>query len=617
MADGAKPDVDPGLEDLLEFLRTERGFDFSGYKRASLGRRISKRMHTLGVDDFRAYQQRLEAEPNEFNELFNTILINVTAFQRDGDAWQFLSEHVIPKLLEGKAPDDPVRAWSAGCASGEEAYSLAVVLCDVMGEDAFRQRVKVYGTDADEDALAVARLARYPATAVHEAFNAEQVERYFESDGDGLVFRKDLRRAVIFGRHDLVQDPPISRVDLLVCRNTLMYFNNETQHHILANFHFALIDSGFLFLGKSESLAARGGLFLTVDQKRHVFTKARTEGAARQTAGQRPRVVPRVRPPDDVADLTFENAPVAQVVIDRAGILTLANRHARTLFGLGVNQIGRPFKDVELSYRPVELRSRIDEVFSERRTTTINDIQLTMPGGAVEFLDAHLVPLVSDSGTTAVALTFMEVGRYKVLREELERAQRELEAAYEELQSTNEELETTNEELQSTNEELETTNEEVQSTNEELETMNEELQSTNEELEATNNELRQRSVALDETNIYLEAILGSLGSGVIVLNRQLVVRLWNRVSEDLWGLRREEVEGEHFLNLDIGLPVDQLSQSVRSALGGQDGIVDVRISAVNRRGRAIDVDVRVAPLRADGQDPEGVIVLARRVGETT
>src|SRR5579864_1966931 len=245
MADGTETDVDPALEDLLEYLRRSRGFDFSGYKRGSLGRRIAKRMHLVGDDDFRAYQRRLEAEPEEFVELFNTILINVTAFQRDGDAWKFLSDEVIPKILEARAPDEPVRAWSAGCASGEEAYTLAIVLCDIMGEEAFRQRVKVYGTDADEEALAVARLARYPAAAVHGAFNSEQVERYFEADGDGLVFRKDLRRAVIFGRHDLVQDPPISRVDLLVCRNTLMYFNTETQQRILTNFHFALSDSGF------------------------------------------------------------------------------------------------------------------------------------------------------------------------------------------------------------------------------------------------------------------------------------------------------------------------------------------------------------------------------------
>src|SRR5439155_15858142 len=353
------------------------------------------------------------------------------------------------------------------------------------------------------------------------------------------------------------------------------------------------------------------------DQKRHIFMKERTGRVVRQPAPHGAPRAARIPVAEDLADLTFENAPIAQIVVDRAGLLALANRHARTLFGLGINQVGRPFKDLEFSYRPVELRSRIDQVFNERRATTVNDIQLTLPGGGVEFLDSYLLPLITDSEVSAVALTFLEVGRYKVLREELERAQRELEAAYEELQSINEELETTNEELQSTNEELETTNEELHSTNEELETMNEELQSTNEELEATNTELRQRSLDLDEANIYLEAILGSLGSGVIVLNRQLAVRVWNRVSEDLWGLRSDEVEGQHFLNLDIGLPVDPLSQPIRAALNGETEIVDVPLHAVNRRGRAIEVSVRVAPLRGDGKAPDGVIVLVRSAGEPT
>ena len=601
MPDGVETEVDPALEDLLEFLRTSRGFDFSGYKRGSLGRRITKRMHTAGIDDYSSYRQLLEAQPQEFVELFNTILINVTAFLRDGEAWQYLGDEVVPRLLENRGEDEPIRAWSAGCASGEEAYSLAVVLCDAVGEDGFRQRVKVYGTDADDEALATARLGRYRASAVQGAFNGEQVERYFEPDGDDMVFRKDLRRAVIFGRHDLVQDPPISRVDILVCRNTLMYFNADTQRRILSSFHFALSEGGYLFLGKSEALVSRTGLFTPVDHKRHIFMKERGARLGRPPFPQTAPAAARAVPPDDLGEMTFENAPVAQIVVDRAGILALANRHARTLFGLGLNQVGRPFKDLELSYRPVELRSRIDQVFNEHRPTTVSDIQLTLAGGGVEFLDAYLFPIVTDSQTSAVALTFLEVGRYKVLREELERAQRELEAAYEELQSINEELETTNEELHSTNEELET--------------MNEELQSTNEELEATNNELRQRTLDLDDSNVYLEAILGSMGSGVIVLNRQLTVRVWNRVSEDLWGLRSEEVEGQHFLNLDIGLPIDELSQPIRAAVTAEGEIVDIRLPAVNRRGRAIDVDVRVAPLRRDGQAPDGAIVLVRQAGE--
>ncbi|MBV8304287.1 MAG: PAS domain-containing protein [Acidimicrobiia bacterium] len=594
---------------MLEYLRDSRGFDFSGYKRGSLGRRISKRMQAVGADNFADYQEFLEAQPVEFAELFNTILINVTAFNRDPEAWKFLADEVVPRLIDAKGEDDAIRTWSAGCSSGEETYSLAVVLCDVVGEDDFRRRVKVYGTDADEEALTVARHGRYPPKAVSDAFSEEQRDRYFEPDNAELVFRKDLRRSVIFGRHDLVQDAPISRVDLLVCRNTLMYFNTDTQQRVLTNFQFALNDGGYIFLGKSEALVRRLGLFEPVDVKRHVFVKRTGASRVRPSLPSLAPAAPRGPRPYDLADLSFENAPVAQIVVDRTGMLVLANRHARTLFGLGLNQVGRPFKDLELSYRPVELRSRIDQVLHERRPSTVNDVQLPLPGGGTEFLDVYLMPLTSDSQATAVALTFLEVGRYKVLREELERSQRELEAAYEELQSINEELETTNEELQSTNEELETTNEELHSTNEELETMNEELQSTNEELETTNNELRQRSIELDDVNAFLESILGSLGSGVIVLSRQLTVRVWNKISEELWGLRADEVAGQQFFGLDIGLPVDELSQPIRSAMTNPDGSSEVQVAAVNRRGRAIECNVRISPLKGDGQAADGVILL--------
>ncbi|MCU1451780.1 MAG: methyltransferase, CheR-type with sensor [Acidimicrobiales bacterium] len=594
------------LEQLLAYLRDEREFDFSGYKRASLGRRIAKRMQMVGIDDFREYQRFLEAQPHEFVELFNTILINVTSFLRDREAWEYIAEQLLPRLLGDTGEDQAVRAWSAGCATGEEAYSLAVILCEYMGADAFRTRAKVYGTDADEGALTVARQGRYTAKAVHEAFTDTQVERYFEPDGDTLTFRKDVRRSVIFGRHDLVQDPPISRVDLLVCRNTLMYFNSDTQQRILANFQFALNEGGYLFLGKSEALVTSTKLFAPVDLQRHVFEKRTALLSPRRPmqVGQ-----PRSSEPPGLGDLTFESAPVAQIAVDRNGVLVLANRHARTLFGLGLNQVGRPFKDVELSYRPLELRSRIEQVLTDRRPSTVNDVELVLPGGSTEFLDISLMPLNWDGQAAAVALTFLEVGRYKLLREEVERSQRELEAAYEELQSINEELETTNEELQSTNEELETTNEELHSTNEELETMNEELQSTNEELETTNNEARQRGLELDEANVFLASILGSLDSSVIVLNRDLAVRVWNRRSEDMWGLRSDEVQGQYFLNLDIGLPVDKLSEGVRAAVSGRTDVPDLRVGAVNRRGRTMEFDVRFVPLMADGTGPDGVIVL--------
>ena len=599
------------IEQLLTYVRESRGFDFTGYKRPSLTRRINKRMQTVGLDsDYRAYQELLEAQPEEFGHLFDTILINVTGFLRDRPAWDYLAEEVIPRLVAEKADNAPIRVWSAGCASGEEVYSLAILLCEAVGEARFRESVKVYGTDADDGALAQARSGRYAERALREALADDQVTRFFEpgnGNGNGtLAFRKDLRRSVIFGRHDLVQDPPISRVDLLLCRNTLMYFNPDTQRRVLGSFHFALNEGGFLFLGKSEALVTRTNLFTLEDTRHHVFCKRGGRPGERPPLPRHTPSTPPARDSGGLLDSTFENSPVAQMVVDRDGVLTLANRHARSLFGLGIGDVGRPLKDLELSYKPIELRSRIEQVQNDRRPMTIGDVEFELPAGGVEYLEINFLPIGVEA--PGVSLTFTQVGRHKQLRDELERSQRELETAYEELQSTVEELETTNEELQSTNEELESTNEELHSTNEELETMNEELQSINEELETINGELRQRTSELDDANSFLHAILTSLGSGVAVLNSTMAVRVWNRQAEDLWGLRSDEVQGQHFLNLDIGLPVDQLRQPIRACMNGDSSGEQRTLTAVNRRGRTIQVLVNVSPLSDGGGTAGGVIV---------
>ena len=260
---------------LLEFLKLTRGFDFSGYKVSSLMRRVRKRMQDMGATDYNAYIDYLEVRPDEFEPLFNTVLINVTSFFRDPPAWQYLAEHVLPRILEPKRSDEPVLCWSAGCASGEEAYSLAILLCEALGDQGFRQRVKIYATDADEEALTTARQGSYMPAQV-QGVSRELLEKYFDRNGERHTFRPDLRRCLIFGRHDLMQDAAISHLDLLVCRNTLMYFNAEAQARILSRFHFALNPSGYLFLGRAETLLTHSNSFRPVDLKRRIFQRTST-----------------------------------------------------------------------------------------------------------------------------------------------------------------------------------------------------------------------------------------------------------------------------------------------------------------------------------------------------
>src|SRR3954465_1258515 len=602
------------LDALLDFVKRTRGFDFTGYKRSTIERRVAKRMAELDVGSYDEYVDHLELPPEEFEALFNTILINVTGFFRDAATWDYLASDVVPQLLASRPPDAAIRVWSAGCASGEEAYTVAMVFAKALGEAAFLERVKIYATDVDEEALDTARQGAYPARAVEDV-PRDALERFFERSDQRYTFRRDLRRAVIFGRNDLVQDAPISRIDLLVCRNTLMYFNAETQSRVLRRFHFALDDEGVLVLGKSEMLITHADLFRPTDIKRRIFHKV-----VRRTMRDRVRVMatdlasgPAPGPADALREGAYDLTSSAQVVIARDGTVAMANDRARRMLGLTGKDVGRAFHDLDLSYRPVELRARIERIAEDRQPIAIEGVKWRSPSGAGRPPPGRLGPGVSPRGRAGAAVTYQDATDVVRLEADLTESRRDLAQAHEELQSTVEELETTNEELQSTNEELETTNEELQSTNEELETMNEELQSTNEELETMNDELRQRTAELDDVNASLETILASLGVGVAVLDTNQVVRVWNGQAGQLWGLRPDEVVGQHLFGLDIGLPVDELRTSLRDALAG--GLPDpVVLEAINRRGRNIQCKVRAVPLAADGHGVRGAILLMEADG---
>jgi len=470
----------------------------------------------------------------------------------------------VSRIISGKSPEEPVRVWSAGCASGEEAYSIAMVLADALGDGAFRDRVKIYATDVDDDALATARHGNYDARSL-EALPATYVERFFDRTSGQLTFRADLRRSIIFGRHDLLQDAPISRLDLLVCRNTLMYFNAESQASVINKFGFALRDGGFLFLGKAETLLAQAPQFAPVDLRLRVFVKqghgpAPLPGRSPQALGDASHDQLMLR------DAGLSALPLASVLIDIDGRVVNVNQAAQRLLGVSGTDIRRSIQQLELSYRPAELRPMLAEAYSSRAPAERNDVAWRTPQGERRVLDIVVTPLSNgDQGMLGAVVTFHDGTRVRLLNDELERSRHELAGAYEELQSTNEELETTNEELQSTIEELETTNEELQSANEELETTNEELQSTNDQLHALNEELQVRG--------------------------------------------GEEVKGRALPTLDIGLPTDLVLPAIRSCLDGASDYEELRVEGRNRRGHARPCRVVCTPLTSP-VGVEGVILAA-------
>jgi two-component system CheB/CheR fusion protein len=614
------------FDQILEHLRQSRGFDFATYKRSSLMRRVVSRMHTVGVQTFEQYLDYLQVHQDEFLPLFNTILINVTSFFRDADVWAYLASDVLPDLLANRPASEPLRVWSAGCASGQEPYTFAILLAEQVGLETVRDRVKIYATDLDEEALTEARQAHYSERQLAE-MPREYRDKYFEHAGDRFSLNRDLRRALIFGRHDLIADAPISRIDVLLCRNTLMYFNADAQARVLERFYYSVKSGGYLMLGRAEMLFNHTALFAPVDLKRRVFrTVPKNIQRNRmlvlaQTGQDAMATVPQYY---RLRDAAFETDAIPQLVLDGSSRLVAVNGAARREFGVALHDLGRPLHDLDISYRPVELRAAIDRVVTEIRDVDIKGVRWSL-NGAARYFNVTLTPLLEeDRSLIGTRVSFVDVTELQLLQDELDQSKRELETAYEELQSTNEELETTNEELQSTVEELETTNEELLSTNEELETMNEELQSTNEELQSTNeelqtmnDELRNRSRELSLTNAYLESVFSSLRSAVIVVDRDCRIRVWNNRAEQLWGVRRDEARDAHVLSLDIGLPLGDLAAPLRDVLAGTKDLVDVRLPAVSRRGKAIECGVTVNPLRSLDRGIDGAILVMEEIQGTS
>jgi two-component system CheB/CheR fusion protein len=521
------------------------------------------------------------------------LLINTTGFFRDPQTWEYVAAEIAPQLLDARAPDSPIRVWCAGCASGEEPYTVAMVLARVMGDPGFRERVKIYATDIDDEALGQARHGTYLPRQIEDV-PPDALERFFERTDQRYVFRKDLRRCVIFGRNDLVQDAPISRIDLLVCRNTLMYFTAETQAQILRRFHFGLDDDGYLLLGKSEMLITHTDLFTPLELKRRVFRKV-----IKPTVRDRVRVLSadggRAFAPteaDVLRDAAFDIVGAAHVLLDHNRAMIMANDAARRMFGLGLNDFGRPIQDLELSYRPIELRSHLDSVDRDLRASEIKAIQWRA-GDSDRIFDIRITPLSSGGVTIGTSVAYIDVTEAHKLQDQLTGSKRELEQAYDALQSTVEELETSNEEL---------------------ETMNEELQSSNEELETMNEELRHRTRELGDVNSILETILTSIGVAVAVLDRNERVQIWNGKAQELWGLTAEEAEDENLMSLDIGLPVENVRQQMRDTLAGRSQREELVLEATKRRGEGFMCRVTFLPLGSTGDGSvSGVIMMTEDV----
>jgi two-component system, chemotaxis family, CheB/CheR fusion protein len=577
------------LDELLHFLAEERNFDLRGYKPTTLERRIRKRMGQLSLPDYESYVEHIRAKPSETNQLLDTILINVTEFFRDPAAWEILASDILPHLLKRLRTGDSFRAWVAGCSTGEEVYSLAILVAEFFGSRLAEFDIKIYATDVDESALNIARRGEYSTERLRR-IRSEWREKYFSTAAQPRIHR-DLRRMLIFGRSDLAQDAPISHVQMIVCRNVLIYFDSITQMRILSRLHYALDPGGILFLGKAESKLSYSTAFEAVDPRWRIFSKNHAADAKAITRWSplRSGVLmgnnDRSSQDQELAKVKLYYGALLEVLepgifsLDANDVIINDNKSALELWGLsGSKLVGQHIGESALKGLCPELPQKIEESHRTADKAVRFDCTIKVRN-ETRTLAVSLRPVKGDSGQRVGTLIYSENVSHR-----------------QRLQTTIEQLEATGEELQSSNEELETTNEELQSTNEELETTNEELQSTTRELDSLNSR-------------YAET-LERMPWAVAVLDHEGRVQFWNSAAQRLFDMEARSV---------IGLELSQLpiQPALRDALVRRRKAMDESNTPMLLRNQELKIkrstsmfDVHLTPLRHDGGRPSLLLMFA-------
>ena len=566
--------VSQQLTQIATILRNVTGNDFHGYKTNTFLRRIQRRMQVVQVAGMEAYVARLKTDREEVQHLFQDLLIGVTQFFRDPAEFELL-ERELPKLFEGKGTDDQFRVWVLGCATGEEAYSIAILLAEHLATLDDPPHVQIFATDLDARALGSARAGRY-AASIAEHVKPERLARWFVKEGDTYCVVKELREMCIFSPHNLIKDAPFSRIDILSCRNLLIYLNAALQDRVIPIFHFSLRPGGILFLGSSENVTRHQKLFAPIDRRNRLFRRVETatrvlpEFPLSPRTGRRDqlpdRATPQIRPAGLAAGIGRRAALVADryapayVVVDRDHeVLHFSGRTGRYLEpatgAASLNLLNLVHRDLRL-----DLRAALHRVAEEQKRVE-GPLVPVRDNGSSTLVKLIVEPIAEGDDLTAIMVVFQEAGPTPDAPaaglngpgdEHVDRLEAELRLTKERLQATIEELESTNEELKSSNEEYQSINEELQSANEELETSKEELQSVNEELQTVNAELAHRVSDLARANSDLKNLLESTQIATVFLDNELRVRSFTPAATEVF----------HLLETDVGRPIDHLGSRV-------------------------------------------------------
>lgn len=586
----ATPKITNDINRILMQLRSSTGHDFSQYKKSTIGRRIERRMAQHMIDDADVYARYLKENPDEVRALFKELLINVTNFFRDPEAFALLETDILPKLCHDKPDNYIFRVWVAGCATGEEAYSIAILLRELMDKAHLEFKVQIYSTDLSEESIAIARAGIYPANIVQDV-SAERLRRFFIKEDKAYRVKKEIREMVVFAIQNVIKDPPFTKLDLLSCRNLMIYLGAELQNRLIPTFHYALKYDGVLFLSPSESIGNHTNLFTPLSRKWKFYRASHTlktsqavisHAVSWTTETDNKTAEEAMYKPKDInfAELTKRMlvqfyAP-ASVITDGNGDILYVHSETGKYLRPAPGQASLNIIEMAREGLELELRNAIRIANNEATPTLNKELQVKTNGG---FSDVSLSvrPLPNSDGKQPLLLVsfqdiaspIVKVSRKRIAKpvelNRIEELERDLAYLKESYQANLEEQQASNEELKSTNEEMQSTNEELQSTNEELETSKEELQSVNEELITVNAELQAKIEQLASMQNDMKNLLDNTNIGTVFLDEQLVIRRFTREANKLYRLVETDV-GRPLADIKANFEVEDLLSKAQTVL---------------------------------------------------
>jgi two-component system, chemotaxis family, CheB/CheR fusion protein len=625
------------LQKIFILLRIQTEHDFSLYKQNTIVRRIERRMHVHQIDAVSDYVHYLKQNEREVDILFKELLIGVTRFFRDPEAFDKLKEQLFPNLLAQKPNDYTIRCWIPGCSSGEEAYSIAILLLECMEEADRHFNVQIFGTDIDEEAVNLARGGLYPANIAAD-ISPERLRRFFTKEDDSYQIKKQVREMLVFAPQNMIKDPPFTKLDLLCCRNVLIYLGMELQRKLLPTFHYTLKPDGILFLGSSETVGTASELFSLEDKKWKIYRR-KPSTTTSLTIMDTPAPVSEtyealqtdastvIREAEEFsafqmveAILQHTDAPPCAIIDAQSNIIYIHGRTGRYLepaagkISIHILEMARPGLKSQLA-------QAIREVAANRQETLYRGIKVEFNGGHF-LLDLRVRPVLEQSAIRGLMMVVFEEtsskqpqkvppeqAEIKKSNKTSEELERELLFTRENLQTTIEEMETSNEELKSTNEELQSTNEELQSTNEELETSKEELQSLNEESATVNAELQSRIEELSHANDDMKNLLDSTQIATLFLDTELCIRRYTPKMMDIFPLTGTDI-GRPLVHLASPFEAVDLSEHADEVLAN---LAIQELELPTKTGKLLAI--RILPYRTTNNVIDGVVATFEDISE--